>query len=79
MSEQMSEEFEALFAEHEWDIEKYDGSYINAYTTAAWLGWQASRQALVVKLPESHTIDGYFYVDLAMLEHSLAAAGVKYE
>jgi len=54
---QSQKEFEAWAAENEWDVAKYDGSYLNCYTAASWAGWQASRAALVVELPNYYEFD----------------------
>lgn len=32
-------------------LEFIDGGYVNCEVQAAWLGWQASREALVIELP----------------------------
>ena len=55
MSEKMREEFEA------WSKEKYPGTllsrlatgvYVNLYVEMCWLGWQGSRESLVIELPD---------------------------
>ena len=68
MSEKMREDFEEWFSEYslpcEGDWFKRDscGDYDSPSTYYAWMGWQASRAALVVELPpeiEERFIDSY--------------------
>lgn len=78
--EQMREEFEEWAVRNQFITDKMsDGRYAYQQTNSAWLVWQASKATQVVELPHIHTIDGYFYVDLALLEHALEQAGVKYK
>lgn len=39
-------------------LEFIDGGYVNCEVQAAWLGWQASREALVIELPEPYAVIG---------------------
>ncbi|WDH25020.1 hypothetical protein [Pseudomonas chlororaphis] len=56
----MREQFEAWHrsvVEGEPPHEKYsDGSYVNPHVNRYWAGWQASRETLVVELPNSFEI-----------------------
>ena len=60
MSDKMREEFEAWHrsvVEGEPPHEKYNsGDYRNQHVQRYWAGWQASREALVIELPELHTM-----------------------
>lgn len=93
MSEKMREDFEEWFSEYslpcEGDWFKRDscGDYDSPSTHDAWMGWKASRAALVVELPsfENGSIRGYsgdceeanMIVDA--VAESLDAAGVSYK
>ena len=58
MTDKMREEFEAWAITSAWMglsgecLEFIDGGYVNCEVQAAWLGWQASREALVIDLPK---------------------------
>lgn len=56
MTDKMHEEFEAWHrsvVEGEPPHEKYNsGDYRNQHVQCYWLGWQASREALVIELPK---------------------------
>ena len=45
----------------------------------AWIGWQASREALVVELPKKYVIDGVPVVTVAELKIRLDKAGIKWK
>ena len=88
MSEKIRREFEEWFYEYslpcEGDWFKMDscGDYDYPSTHDAWMGWQASRAALVVELPSD--IGGEYYADgwnaaLACVEGILDDAGVSYK
>jgi hypothetical protein len=87
MSEQMREEFEEWAEKRGYTLKmiaQQDGLgteiYANGQTRSAWLGWQASRQALVVKLPSS--IELYNSPSNEVLEavqDALDKAGVSYK
>jgi len=93
MSEKIRREFEEWFYEYslpcEGDWFKRDscGDYDYPSTHDAWMGWQASRAALVVELPTSlrHSECGYDYASEAFEETidvvklSLDSAGVNYK
>lgn len=57
MSNEMREEFESWAITSAWMglsgecLEFIDGGYVNCEVQAAWLGWQASRESLVIELP----------------------------
>ena len=57
MSEKMREDFEGWFYEYslpckgDWFKRDSCGDYYSPSTYYAWMGWQASRAALVVELP----------------------------
>ncbi|WNJ77773.1 hypothetical protein RJE46_14145 [Cedecea neteri] len=57
------------------------GRYVFSYTSTAWEGWQASRTALVVELPESFEVEMGSYgdakaVSVAEVIESIRAAGI---
>jgi hypothetical protein len=94
MSEQMRKEFEDWAEKHGYllkVIAQQDGLgteiYANGQTRSAWLGWQASRQSLVVKLPlkdngkEFLSVEycGNTFVKEQSVIDALDAAGVSYE
>ena len=93
MSDKMREEFEAWAKENYFDTDKIlsftgksldEGRYDNSSTQTAWQAWQASRAALVVKLPvvvdiyDEHFGDHYEYFEVDDIKKSLDVAGVKY-
>jgi hypothetical protein len=85
MSEQMKKEFEAFAARWRYDLsENENGFYENATTqrvfdSFAW-AWQASRQSLVVEMPELYETpsNGNVYFPEEITD-ALDVAGVKYE
>ena len=93
MSEKMREDFEEWFYEYslpckgDWFKRDSRGDYDSPSTYYAWMGWQASRAALVVELPsfENGSIRGYsgdcdeanMVVDA--IAESLSEAGVNYK
>lgn len=62
------------------DLSHNGAHYNHTWAYYAWKGWQASRAAIVVKLPNSFhdKYDQYVY-DGSELELSLDEAGVSYE
>jgi hypothetical protein len=84
MSEQMRKEFEEWAKEDGIDLElvvtPHGSYYADEEARAAWDGWQASRQALVVELPSS--IELYNSPSNEVLEavqDALDKAGVSYK
>ena len=77
----MREEFERWAKEKGFRLEMCkDGNYYrSAATSSAWRTWQASRQAIVVKLPDWWVsgIDAAMYRDDVL--EALNTAGVRYE
>jgi hypothetical protein len=72
MSEQMRKDFEKWHGELPNDLKEDACSY------AAYKGWQASRQSLVVKLPCWSEYDSpRQYMDA--MQERLSTAGVRYE
>ena len=89
MSEKMREDFEEWFSEYslpcEGDWFKRDscGDYDSPSTHDAWMGWKASRSALVVELPTLengliHPFDGSSMI-VDAVARQLDCAGVKYK
>ena len=64
MSDKMREEFEAWHrsvVEGEPPHEKYNsGDYWNQHVQRYWLGWQASRSAVVIELPQIVGFEGAY-------------------
>jgi len=88
MSEKIRMEFEEWFYEYslpcegDWFKRDSRGDYDYPSTHDAWMGWQASRSALVVELPSD--INGEYYADgwnaaLMCVEGMLEEAGVSYK
>ena len=80
MSEKMREDFEEWFSEYslpcDGDWFKVDscGDYDYPSTHDAWMGWQASRAALVVDLPEKAAL-----MSASSVYAALDDAGVVYK
>lgn len=82
MSEKMMDEFEIVFPKPNhimrcgkgYVATEYGAWQANDYCQK-WIGWQASRAALVVELPESH----YGDVRLSCVVDALDIAGVSYK
>jgi hypothetical protein len=80
MSEQMRADFEKWAKEYEYNLRWSNevGNYSEMIVRILWDTWQASRQSLVVKLPEyakyKDTQD-YFNACLRVID----TAGVRYE
>lgn len=60
-----------------WHLINKDGTkvYTNALTSYMWESWQASRAAIVVKLPETHND----WLDKQIVQHALQQEGIRYE
>jgi hypothetical protein len=81
MSDKMKKEFEVwAMAKSLPLLKEDDDSFNNFKTIYAWQAWQASRQSLVVKLPELYETpsNGNVYFPEEITD-ALDAAGVKYE
>ena len=97
MSDLMREEFEAWQSKETpgADLEHCGeligngparASYRNMYVAERWIGWQASRECLVIELPEPRVARGYgeqvaealgFNDGINYCEEAIHAAGVK--
>ncbi len=78
---EMQRQFEKWFKQsHTENVQKVDGEYVHGATERLWQAWQASRAAIVVKLP-SFFSDRYeseiCFTD--EVEKSLDEAGIRYE
>jgi hypothetical protein len=83
----MQKQFEEWFKQaHTENVQKVDGEYVHGATERLWQAWQASRAAVVVKLPKpefrgwvSHeTIEGY-KAAIDEVKYALDDAEVNYE
>ena len=85
MSEKMREDFEEWFSEYslpcEGDWFKRDscGDYDSPSTHDAWMGWKASRAALVVELPDAMGYPLAYHEAINDVEGALYDAGVSYK
>ena len=85
MSEKMREDFEEWFYEYslpcEGDWFKRDscGDYDSPSTYYAWMGWQASRAALVVELPGAIWCSLAYHEAINDVKEALDDAGVGYK
>lgn len=80
-TEKMRESFEA------WHRIEYpgatlarraNGEYFNLYVGMCWIGWQASRAAIEVELPETDQfIDYPGYISRSDTEYALESLGLK--
>ena len=74
-------EFEAWAIISAWlglseeDMEFFDGGYVNCEAQAAWLGWQASRESLVIHLP--FAFDQDLRDQIQECRDAIHAAGVR--
>ena len=81
MSDNMREEFEAWAVTCAWMglsdecLEFIDGGYVNCEVQAAWLAWQASRETLVIELPDEDGMQGHLWAPDVVA--AMEAAGVK--
>jgi hypothetical protein len=71
-------QFKARFRRH-FDVREIlsEDKFVNNIVEHMWLAWQASREALVVKLPQKFVIDGVPVVTTADLQRQLDKAGIK--
>ena len=80
MSDRMRKEFEEWAKEDGIDLElvvtPHGSYYADEEARAAWDGWQASRQALVVDLPK---VTGDAAYDAQEVHDALDKAGVSYK
>lgn len=77
-NDKMREEFEEWLIPA-WSREKFvdedgDLQYREDWVQGAWIGWQASRQVLVIELPQEEP--GYMYYAPDMVK-AIEAAGLK--
>ena len=85
MSEKIRREFEEWFYEYslpcEGDWFKRDscGDYDHPSTHDAWMGWQASRAALVVELPGAIWCSLAYHEAINDVKEALDDAGVGYK
>lgn len=85
MTESRKQFEEWLKQSHTKNVQKIDGEYVHGATERLWQAWQASRAAIVVKLPnlfdgspDNATYYDYMYRKSEM-EKALDDAGVSYE
>ena len=84
MSEQVRKEFEEWAKEDGIDLElvvtPHGSYYADEEARAAWDGWQASRQALVVELPQhEYKVSIGWYLPFDKTVEQLDKAGVSYK
>ncbi|RON39551.1 hypothetical protein [Pseudomonas brassicacearum] len=83
MTDKMRKEFEAWHrsaVEGEPPHEKYNsGDYRNQHVQRYWLGWQASRAALVIELPPEPTVpdEPEEAIDDSFMDGYYAAQGMR--
>ena len=75
---EMQRQFEEWAISQKWCINKTGDTYNNTYVGCSWQAWQASRAALVVKLPDFDCYDTPRQA-LEACEDRLNDAGVSYE
>ena len=83
---EMQKQFEEWFKQsHTGNVQKIDGEYVHGATERLWQAWQASRVAIVVKLPnlfdgspDNATYYDYMYRKSEM-EKALDDVGIDYE
>ena len=74
MTDKMREEFEAWAITSAWlglsdeCMEFIDDGYVNCEVQAAWLAWQASREALVVDWPDHYAYTNSDVAGAAILD-----------
>ena len=84
MSEKMREDFEEWFYEYslpcngDWFKRDSCGDYDSPSTYYAWMGWQASRAALVVELPGAIWCSLAYHEAINDVKEALDDAGVDY-
>ena len=85
MSEKMREDFEEWFYEYslpckgDWFKRDSCGDYDSPSTYYAWMGWQASRAALVVELPGAIWCSLAYHEAINDVKEALDDAGVGYK
>lgn len=85
MTDKMREEFEAWAITSAWMglsgecLEFIDGGYVNCEVQAAWLAWQASREALVIELPPEPSVpdEPEEAIDDSFMDGYYAAQGMR--
>lgn len=76
---EMQKQFEEWFKQaHTENVQKVDGKYVHGATERLWQAWQASRAAVVVKLPDWDCYDTPRQA-IEACEERLRDAGVSYE
>jgi len=77
MSEKIRAEFEAWVKSRGGDAMKRDGEYVSSMTREWFKSWTASRQALVVELPQEKCDAGERL--MSQVRDELDKAGVSYK
>lgn len=76
---EMQKQFEEWFKQsHTENVQKVDGEYVHGATERLWQAWQASRAAIVVKLPDICSLHPRLML-AKEVEKSIYKAGVSYE
>lgn len=75
-NDKMRDEFEAWAASNGQPIDNDGGVYSTRSVDCLWVAWRASREALVIELPQEQP--GYMYYAPDMVK-AIEAAGVKCE
>ncbi|MEE4463882.1 hypothetical protein V2S84_17535 [Azotobacter chroococcum] len=74
----MNAEAEAGGYEVDWSRSEVDAErYANPAVRSAWWGWQASREAVVVELPQPFEGDDFTMYDGDELRAAIEAAGIR--
>lgn len=76
---EMQKQFEEWAVSQKWCVDKTGDVYNNTYVGCSWQAWQASRAAVVVKLPSVYVIQGHRYVDESSVLDMLEEIGAKHE
>ena len=75
------EQFEEWAKVEGFDLYTDIGGYYDSETATAYHAWQASREALVVELPDGWFDDRYgeYLATHTQIEQALSAAGIKWK
>lgn len=76
------DEFEKWASDQPYQLNKIGDEYKYMATQHAWLGWQASREALCIEIPkcgEASSFGNWVVFDTESVQEMLSSVGVRYK
>lgn len=76
-NDKVREQFEAWALSCNQMIDKANGGYLVRWVDCLWVAWRASREALVIDLPDAWHQDRQRLMDADEVSEAVEAAGVR--